>query len=567
VSSRGREAREHAREQARDHARDARDQVVRVVSAVPRGVDSGARTMQPPSTLVAGVALLVAGTTFGVLTILVGSGWEPLARLDTAVTTWTSILLGRAPESLETVTQVVGLILALLPMVAATLVLALILLRRRARRLAAWLAVTVGMNVAISSLLGALIRRDLPSTALTSAFDAPYPSANASTAIVVVCLFLLVAVLSWPKFRWFARTIAVSVVALSAIEQLLLGAHLPSDIVGGWLLGVTILASTMLSFGVSPLRRRRSRRAVHAEDDPAPTVAVIYNPIKIPSVIDFTQLVRAAADLHDYAEPLFFATTREDSGRGQAREALAAGATLVLVAGGDGTVRKVCTELAGSDVPAGIIASGTGNLLARNLLLPLEQPEAIEVAFAGSDFRMDLVRASGDHMDPDTFVVMAGLGLDAAIVDDTGDRLKKQVGWMAYVVAGLRHMSFPAVEVELTVDDLAPVVRKARAIMIGNVGTLTGGFTLLPDAAPDDGRFELALVSPGRITDWPRVAYRVMARRHRVDQHLEFMSGQKVRVRILDRSVPRQLDGDTIAPGRELFCQVETKVLAVRIPR
>jgi len=549
------------------HARDARDQVVRVVSGVPTAVDSGARTMRPPSTLVAGVALLVAGTIFGVLTILAGSGWEPLARLDTSVTSWTSELLRDAPGAVVGLTRVVGAILSPLPMVGATFVLALILLRRRARRLAAWLAVTVGVNVAVASLLGALIRRDLPSTALTSAFDAPYPSVNAATAMLVLCSFLVVAVLSWPKFRWFARTIAVSVVALSAIAQLLLGNHLPSDIVGGWLLGVTVLASTMLSFGVSPLRRRRSRRAVHAEDDPAPVVAVIYNPIKIASVADFTQLVRSAAELHDYADPLFFATTKEQSGRRQAQEALSAGASLVLVAGGDGTVRKVCTELAGSDVPVGIIASGTGNLLARNLLLPLEQPEAIEVALAGNDFRMDLVRVTGDNMEPDTFVVMAGLGLDAAIVDDTGDKLKRQVGWMAYVVAGMRHISFPAVEVELTVDDRPPVVRKARAIMIGNVGTLTGGFTLLPDATPDDGRFELALVSPGRITDWPRVAWRVMARRHRVDQHLEFMSGRQVRVRILDRSVPRQLDGDSIAPGRELFCRVETKVLAVRVPR
>lgn len=563
MSSHGRDAREHARE----HARDARDQFARVVSGVPRAVDSGARTMRPPSTLVAGVALLVAGAAFVVLTILAGSGWEPLARLDAAITLRTVPLLDGSPDVVFAIVQTIDLVLSPIPLVGATLVLAGVLLARRARRLAAWLAVTVGMVLALSSLLGALIRRDVPDTNLSSALQAPYPSSSASTVITVVCSFLIVAVLSWPKFRWFARTIATIIVAFSAIGPLLVGAHVLSDIVGGWLVGLTVLSSTMLSFGVSPLRRRRRRRAVHAEDDPAPLVAVVYNPIKIPSVIDFTQLVRAAADLHDYAEPMFFATTRDDSGRGQTREALAAGASLVLVAGGDGTVRKVCTELAGSDVPAGIIASGTGNLLARNLLLPLEQPEAIEVAFAGSDFRMDLVRVTGDHMDPDTFVVMAGLGLDAAIVDDTGDRLKKQVGWMAYVVAGLRHMSFPAVEVELTVDDLAPVVRKARAIMIGNVGTLTGGFTLLPDATPDDGRFELALVSPGRITDWPRVAYRVMARRHRVDRHLEFMSGQKVRVRILDRSVPRQLDGDTIAPGRELFCQVETKVLAVRVPR
>ncbi len=547
------------------HARDARDQVVRVVSGVPTAVDSGARTMRPPSTLVTGIALLVAGTAFGLLTILVASGWGPLARIDSTVALWFQSLL-RGPDLVFRIGDVVRFVLSPIPMVTATLVLALVLLLRRARRLAAWLAVTIGMVAVLSSLLGALIRRDVPTTALSSAFEAPYPSSTAAISIAMVGSFLIVAVLSWPVFRWFARTIATVVVIVAALGQLLWGTHTPTDILGGWLLGVTVISATMLTFGVSPRRRRRSRRAIHAEDDPAPVCAVIYNPIKVPSVIDFVQLVRLAAEQHDYAEPLFYATTKEDSGRQMARDALAAGAHLVLVAGGDGTVRIVCTELAGTDVPVGIVASGTGNLLARNLSLPLEQPEAIEVAFAGVDFRMDIVRVSGDHMSDDAFVVMAGLGLDAAIVVDTGDALKKQVGWMAYVVAGMRHLSFPAVEVEVTADEQAPVIRRARAVMIGNVGTLTGGVTLLPEAAPDDGKVELALVSPGRLTDWPRVAYRVMSRRHHPDQHLEFMSGRRVRVRVLDQDVPRQLDGDPIPRGQELFCQVEPKMLVVRTP-
>jgi hypothetical protein len=75
-----------------------------------------------------------------------------------------------------------------------------------------------------------------------------------------------------------------------------------------------------------------------------------------------------------WAEPLFYETTVDELGDGLAREAIAAGADAVLVAGGDGTVRAVSEAMAGVEVPLTIVPSGTGNLLARNLQLPLPIP-------------------------------------------------------------------------------------------------------------------------------------------------------------------------------------------------
>ena len=73
-----------------------------------------------------------------------------------------------------------------------------------------------------------------------------------------------------------------------------------------------------------------------------------------------------------------------------------------MVCGGDGTVREVCAELAGTGIPVGIIPAGTGNLLARNLAIPLYLRSAIDVCLNGQDRAIDMVDVSGDGMERPT---------------------------------------------------------------------------------------------------------------------------------------------------------------------
>jgi diacylglycerol kinase family enzyme len=295
-------------------------------------------------------------------------------------------------------------------------------------------------------------------------------------------------------------------------------------------------------------------------------LAVVLNPIRIDDPGTFRQQVSAAADRAGWDIPLWFETTVDDAGRAMTQAALTADVDIVVAAGGDGTVRVIASELARTGVPLGILAAGTGNLLARNLSLPLQTEPALEVILHGRDRAIDLVRMEGDGLVTDHFAVMGGLGLDAAIMQGAPVQMKKRIGWPAYVVAALRHVRYPAVRVEITVDGGETVRRRVQTVVIGNVGTLQAGIPLLPDARPDDGLLDVVVVAPRRMVGWLGLLWRVLTRRRRTDERLDRMTGRSVLVEAA-HATPRQMDGDTCGAGHRISAEVEPGVLLVRVPR
>ena len=253
-------------------------------------------------------------------------------------------------------------------------------------------------------------------------------------------------------------------------------------------------------------------------------------------------------------------TTAEDPGPGQARQALADGAELVVVCGGDGTVRSVGTVLAGTGVPMALLPSGTGNLLARNLQIPLEVEAAARVASHGRTAAIDVGRTD----DGACFLVMAGTGFDAAMLRDTSDRAKVWLSWAAYVLAGARHLRGPLATYHLEVDGAA-VQRQGRGVLIGNVSALQSGFELLAGAQPDDGLLDVALLSPLTLRDWFRLARRAGIGRPPGDRVLERWTARTVTVRS-EPAQPVQYDGDLVDTDVVLSCRVEPGALLVRVP-
>jgi diacylglycerol kinase family enzyme len=293
--------------------------------------------------------------------------------------------------------------------------------------------------------------------------------------------------------------------------------------------------------------------------------AVILNPVKVPDPDEFRRTVDEALTSRGFDDSLWLETTEDDAGHTMAKRAIQETVDLVVVAGGDGTVRVVCAELARSGIPVAVLPAGTGNLLARNLGIPLDLYAALAALLDGTERRIDSVQVEGDELDLDRFVVMAGLGLDAAIIADAPDRLKKHVGWAAYVVSTLKNLNHPFVRVEIIIDDKPPLIRRARMVVIGNVGTLEANIPLLPDARPDDGLIDAVVLAPRLLAHWPRLALSLVLKSVQEGRNIERYTGKRIQVTAA-RVVRRELDGDTIEDGRTLSAAVDPEALLVRVP-
>lgn len=257
----------------------------------------------------------------------------------------------------------------------------------------------------------------------------------------------------------------------------------------------------------------------HTPADDRRRCAVVFNPTKVDE--QFYEYVNKCLDRDGWVDTLWLETAADDSGRAMTRQAVRENVDLVIGAGGDGTIRLVADALAGTAIPLGLVPAGTGNLLARNLGIPLDPASAIEVAFAGHTQRIDLVELTVDDRRREHFAVMAGVGIDAMIMDETDPRLKDTIGWAAYLVATGKALGRAPVPLTVQLDGRRPFKRRAMVCLIGNVGTLQGNLTLIPGASPTDGLLDLYIASPHRLQHWLKLALRLATRQPRKDDHVD----------------------------------------------
>ena len=258
---------------------------------------------------------------------------------------------------------------------------------------------------------------------------------------------------------------------------------------------------------------------------------------------------------------LWLETTREDPGQSQTAKAVAEGVDLLMVQGGDGTVMACVTGLAGTEVPLAVLPGGTGNLLATNFDVPVDLDGAVEVALDGDRVRLDVAA-----MDDDRFVVMGGIGFDAAMLRDADPKLKERLGAMAYALSGFRHLRRRVTRFRLRLDDRPVVERTGQGVLVGNLGRLQGGLPVMPDARPDDGLLDVAVLQTRTVLDWLTLAWRVVARRPRKDPQLELFTARRVEISC-DRPQPVERDGDPLdTPRDHLVIEVIPKALTLCVP-
>lgn len=295
-------------------------------------------------------------------------------------------------------------------------------------------------------------------------------------------------------------------------------------------------------------------------------VGVVLNPKGRRASRAVRELLAALAAGHAPAATVL-ATTVDSPGAEQARRLLACGVDLVVVVGGDGTVREVAGVLAGTDVPLGILPTGTANILAHNLRLPLRDLRcAVATALGGTDLRMDVGVARmtrvGAGVVESVFLVMAGIGRDAQTVASTSSRLKRRLSWPAYFVSGIMHALRGALPMVVDLDG-RPRSERTWTVLFGNLPRIPGGVAVFPGALPGDGLLETLEVPLRSPLDWFAVACHGLFRRPRRVRALSY--GRTARARVTPAEpLPVQLDGDVVADVVDLEVGLLPQALTVR---
>ena len=271
-------------------------------------------------------------------------------------------------------------------------------------------------------------------------------------------------------------------------------------------------------------------------------------------------------ELREFADDLqAYVTTGPGDATGAARQAVEDDLDLVVVAAGDGTVREVIDGVAGSEVPMAIIPMGTGNVLARELRLPLDSwrptglQKTLEIIRAGHIRTVDIGRANGK-----LFVLMAGAGFDAAIVAGVKPFWKDRLGSWAYVFTILKTLA-PARPARLVVE--SPTERfegEAWAVVVGNAASYAWKLHLAPSAEMDDGLLNVVIFKAvGRLRFVSLMVQAIWAG-HVSSPHVVHFTTPAVKIEA-DPPQPVQLDGD-LAGETPVSIQLIPQALRLIVP-
>lgn len=250
------------------------------------------------------------------------------------------------------------------------------------------------------------------------------------------------------------------------------------------------------------------------------------------------------------------ATTEDDPGPGQAGQAVADGADIVVACGGDGTVRACLDPLAGSETALAILPLGTGNLLASNLGLASGLAAGAGIG-QGERRRIDIGRVNGE-----AFAVMAGSGFDALMIRDADDKLKSRIGTAAYVLSGAKNLRSDLVRTKVTVDDDLWFNGRTTLVLVGNFGEISGGIEVFAHARPDDGQLDVVVMSASTLREWASIVWRLVRRRPQRIELARRARGTSILVEH-DEARPYELDGEDREATKRLDFSVEPNAITI----
>jgi len=245
-----------------------------------------------------------------------------------------------------------------------------------------------------------------------------------------------------------------------------------------------------------------------------------------------------------------------------AREAAARGFDALLACGGDGTVNEAANGLTGSITALAVLPGGTANIWAKEARIPRKPLDAVRLLEEAEARAIDLGRASwagGERY----FVLMAGVGFDAAIVRSLSTKLKRRLGAAAYVLSGLRMaIGYRTARAQLQIDG-EPCSSGLYWAVVGNTRNYGGLIDITHRARADDGALDLCLLDRGGLLRLAWLLPWLLLGRHDRRAHVLYQ-----RMRSLEAQTPGlpvQVDGEYLGETPMRF-EVAPAALQVVVP-
>ena len=230
-----------------------------------------------------------------------------------------------------------------------------------------------------------------------------------------------------------------------------------------------------------------------------------------------------------------------------------------LAVGGDGTVMEVATAAIRNGVPMAILPRGTANAVAWHFRIPIEEGHALKVAAEGTPLQVDVARTTQRE-----FLIMAGLGYDAHVIEAATRELKKRLGFLAYLFAALKQLRRRSHVFRIYLDDDDPILVSGATAVVTNTGTLAGNLRLLPDVSPLDGLMDVVVISPENFGSFFRMVLLGMVGRLGRDPRVKTWRARRVRIQCRP-AAPLEIDGDSMGIQRELQAEVLPKALTLMV--
>lgn len=251
-------------------------------------------------------------------------------------------------------------------------------------------------------------------------------------------------------------------------------------------------------------------------------------------------------------------TTKEKSAEVLAREEIKKGVTHLVICGGDGSIMEVLAAVMHKKVTLGIVPLGTGNLFARNLGIPLDTREAVNIAFEGNPQKLDIGNANGQY-----FSIIAGIGLDAEIMHGADREMKDRLGLFAYLVSAVKNFQNRAHVYQVTLDDKKPFRVRAKTIMASNMGKVMGGVEVVPSADPQNGSLQLGIVKSNSVLAWLNLIWHGIFATVDTSPNYMMYSAKHIEIHSVRQKIMYQCDGNDFPPTNSLIIDIFPKSVTI----